>query len=93
MTTTEQDETAERTHKLIESVRRRRGFGTRGGAEISRHGEWGVPGCNTEDGPRRKIIDSAFKMTEQLVGASTQLAEKVVKVASSAPKSVRDSSK
>jgi hypothetical protein len=31
------------------------------------------------DGPRQKIIDSAFKMTEELVGASTQLAEKVVK--------------
>ena len=32
------------------------------------------------DGPRRKIIDSAFKMTEQLVGASNQLAQRVVKV-------------
>ena len=31
-----------------------------------------------EDGPRRKIIDSAFKMTEQLVGASNQLAQRVV---------------
>lgn len=34
----------------------------------------------SEDGPRRKIIDSAFKMTEQLVGASNQLARRVVKV-------------
>ena len=33
-----------------------------------------------EDGPRRKIIDSAFKMTEQLVGASNQLARRIVKV-------------
>ncbi|HZM57045.1 MAG TPA: hypothetical protein VFC03_18670, partial [Acidimicrobiales bacterium] len=33
-----------------------------------------------EGGPRQKIIDSAFKMTEQLVGTSTQLAEKIVKV-------------
>ncbi len=31
------------------------------------------------DGPRQKIIDSAFKMTEELVGTSTQLAQKVVK--------------
>lgn len=30
-----------------------------------------------EDGPRRKIIDSAFKMTEQLVGTWTQVAEKI----------------
>ncbi len=34
----------------------------------------------SEDGPRRKIIDSAFKMTEQLVGASNELARNVVKV-------------
>jgi hypothetical protein len=34
----------------------------------------------SEDRPRRKIIDSAFKMTEQLVGASNQLARRVVKV-------------
>ncbi|MGZ8752853.1 MAG: hypothetical protein ACXW1S_07715, partial [Acidimicrobiia bacterium] len=33
-----------------------------------------------EDGPRRKIIDSAFKMTEQLVGASNQFARNIVKV-------------
>lgn len=32
------------------------------------------------DGPRRKIIDSAFKMTEQLVGASNQLAQRIVTV-------------
>ena len=34
-----------------------------------------------EDGPWRKIIDSAFRMTEQLVGASNQLAQKLVKAA------------
>lgn len=33
----------------------------------------------SEDGPRRKIIDSAFKMTEELVGASTNLTEKIMK--------------
>jgi hypothetical protein len=38
----------------------------------------------SEDGPRRKIIDSAFKMTEQLVGASNQLARRVVKVTENA---------
>jgi hypothetical protein len=31
-----------------------------------------------EDGPRRRIIDAAFKMTEQLVGASNQLALNIV---------------
>ena len=34
----------------------------------------------SEDGPRRKIIDSAFKMTEQLVGTSNEFAQRVVKV-------------
>lgn len=33
-----------------------------------------------EDGPRRKIIDSAFKMVEQLVGASNKLTTDIVKV-------------
>ncbi|MFZ4519592.1 MAG: hypothetical protein ACOYOP_14475 [Microthrixaceae bacterium] len=33
-----------------------------------------------EDGPRRRIIDAAFKMTEQLVGASNQLALNIVDV-------------
>ena len=32
------------------------------------------------DGPRRKIIDSAFKMTEQLVSASTGFAKNVLEV-------------
>ena len=44
----------------------------------------GVIADLTEDGPRRKIIDSAFRMTEQLVGASNQLATNVVKVTESA---------
>ena len=34
----------------------------------------------SEDGPRRKIIDSAFKMTEQLVNASNKLARTIVAV-------------
>ena len=38
------------------------------------------PDVSAEDGPRQKIIDSAFKMTEQLVGNSTQLAGKIVKL-------------
>jgi len=36
------------------------------------------PDVSADNGPRQKIIDSAFKMTEQLVGTSTQLAEKIV---------------
>jgi len=37
------------------------------------------PDVRADNGPRQQIIDSAFKMTEELVRASTQLAEKIVK--------------
>lgn len=43
-----------------------------------------VPG-DGDDGPRARIIDAAFKMTQDLVGASTQLAENIVKAARSEP--------
>ncbi|HUK72513.1 MAG TPA: hypothetical protein VLW50_27725 [Streptosporangiaceae bacterium] len=38
----------------------------------------------SEDGPRRKVIDSAFKMTEQLVGSWNLVAEKILKATSEA---------
>ncbi len=38
----------------------------------------------SEDGPRRKIIESAFKMAEQLLGASNQIAQKLVTATSEA---------
>ncbi|MGE5285745.1 MAG: hypothetical protein ACM3ML_00785 [Micromonosporaceae bacterium] len=38
----------------------------------------------SEDGPRRKVIDSAFKMTEQLVGSWNHVAEKILKATSDA---------
>jgi hypothetical protein len=38
----------------------------------------------SQDGPRRKVIDSAFKMTEQLLGTTNELARKVVAAGSSA---------
>ena len=37
------------------------------------------PDVRADNGPRQQIIDSAFKMIEELVGTSTQLAEKIVK--------------
>jgi hypothetical protein len=42
------------------------------------------PDVGADNGARQRIIDSAFKMTEQLVGASTQLAEKIVKASQDA---------
>jgi hypothetical protein len=38
------------------------------------------PDVSRDGGPRRKIIDSVFKMTEELVGASNKFAQKMVKV-------------
>ena len=38
------------------------------------------PRLGGDDGPRRKIIDSAFKMTEQLVAASTRMAQNILAV-------------
>ena len=39
-----------------------------------------LPDIGEDGGPRQQIIDSAFKMTEQLVGTSNELAHRVVKV-------------
>ena len=50
----------------------------------------------SEDGPRRKVIDSAFHMTEQVVRTWTQAAEKIVKATGDAlaqPKSTSGPSK
>jgi ABC-type transporter Mla subunit MlaD len=37
------------------------------------------PDVTADAGPRKRIIDSAFKMTEQLVGTSTDLAQQLVR--------------
>jgi hypothetical protein len=44
------------------------------------------PDVAGDGGSRQKIIDSAFKMTEQMVGASNQLAQRIVKVSETAPR-------
>ena len=38
------------------------------------------PHLGADEGPRRKIIDSAFKMTEQLVSTSSRLAQNILEV-------------
>jgi hypothetical protein len=42
------------------------------------------PDLSQDEGPRRKIIDSAFKMVENLVGTSNKLAENVLQVSAKA---------
>jgi hypothetical protein len=42
------------------------------------------PDASADNGPRRRIVDSAFKMTGQLVGAANELAQRIVKVTENA---------
>jgi hypothetical protein len=37
-----------------------------------------LPHLDGDDGPRRKVIDSAFKMTEQLVAAPNRLVQNIL---------------
>ena len=61
--------------RLIESIER----AERASLEAVRHFldtvDGVFPHLGADDGPRRKIIDSAFKMTEQLVATSTEAAQ------------------
>lgn len=43
-----------------------------------------IPDVGGEDGRRKNVIDSAFKMTEQLVGTWTDMARHLVKVSQDA---------
>lgn len=68
----------EGTSRIIESVR----GAEESALEAARKFADTVNGVFTEptkDGPRRQIIDSIFKMTEQPVEASTRLAQEIVK--------------
>jgi len=42
------------------------------------------PHTGTDGGTRQKIIDSAFKMTEELIGTSNDLVQRLVKIGSDA---------
>lgn len=42
------------------------------------------PDVGADDGPRKKIIDSAFQMTEQLAGTWSEVAQRIVKVSQNA---------
>lgn len=45
-----------------------------------------VPDLGAEDGPRKKIIDSAFKMTEQLVATANDVARQLMNALSGSEK-------
>ena len=85
MTSTEQVKMAERTAHVIESVRQTTEPALEAVRDFMDTVNDVFPDLG-EDGPRRKIIDSAFEMTEKLVGLSTRFAEQVVKESGTAPK-------
>ena len=73
MSTTEQSRTVER---IIESGREAEEFALEAVRKFLDTVDGVLPDVG-QDGLRRKIIDSAFEMTEQLVGTWTQFAEKI----------------
>ena len=79
----EQVSPIERGSELSEEVPKSLESGQRAAIEAVRKFVDTVDGVfpdTSEDGPRRKIIDSAFKMVEQLVGASNDFAKRIAKV-------------
>jgi hypothetical protein len=79
MTKTEQTAQDDGARRLIDSVEDAEQSALEAVRKFLDTVDGAFPGAS-DDGPRRRIIDSAFKMTEQLVGASNQLARRVVKI-------------
>ena len=90
MVSTERERVVESTNRIIESVRDAEELALVAVRKFVDTVNGILPDVR-DDAPRRKIIDSAVKMTEHLVGASTDLAEKIVSAASDAwPQPQRD---
>ncbi|MGO8873525.1 MAG: hypothetical protein ACLQPH_19390 [Acidimicrobiales bacterium] len=79
MTGTETEARGDGAERIIESIQDAEGSALEAVRKFVDTVNGVFPDINSEDSPRRKIIDSAFRMTEQLVGASNQLAQRVVK--------------
>ena len=83
MTNAEQGGVAERASQIVESGRQAEEFAIEAVRKFVDTVDSIFPE-GSEDGPRRKVIDSAFKMAEQLVGSWNQFAEKILKTTSDA---------
>ena len=81
MTKTEQDTSATR---ILESVQEAEQSAFEAVRRFVDTVDGAFPDLSNDDGPRRKIIDSAFKMVENLVGTSNKLAENVLQVSTQA---------
>ncbi|MBF6556403.1 MAG: hypothetical protein IVW52_09560 [Acidimicrobiales bacterium] len=82
MTTTETK--ADGTDRIIESVQDAENSALEAVRRFLDTVNGVFPDLSADGGPRKKIIDSAFKMTEQLVGTSTHFAQRMVKVGQNA---------
>jgi hypothetical protein len=83
MVSTERDRIVESTNRIIDSVREAEELALEAVRKFVDTVNGILPDVR-DDAPRRKIIDSAVKMTETLVGASSELAQKIVTAASDA---------
>jgi hypothetical protein len=83
MMSTDRDRVVESTNRLIGSVRDAEEVALEAVRKFVDTVNGILPDVR-DDAPRRKIIDSAVKMTEALVGASTDLAQKIVTASSDA---------
>ena len=83
MISTERDRFVESTNRIIDSVRDAEELALEAVRKFVDTVNGILPDVR-DDAPRRKIIDSAVKMTEMLVGASSELAQKIVTAASDA---------
>jgi hypothetical protein len=83
MTSSEQGGITEGTSKIIESAREAEESALEAVRKFLDTVDSVFPDVGW-DRPRRKVIDSAFEMTEQLVGSWNQVTEKVLKAISDA---------
>ncbi len=79
MTTATKNATPDNAAKLIDSIEDAETTSLEAVRKFLDTVNGAFPDVN-EEGPRRKIIDSAFKMVEQLIGASNDVARSMVRV-------------
>ncbi|MGO9344083.1 MAG: hypothetical protein ACLP6E_16465 [Acidimicrobiales bacterium] len=83
-------QTKEKDSRLIDSIEHAEQVSLKAVRSFVESVDDAFPHLGGDDSPRRRIIGSAFKMTEELVGAANRLAQEVLDVTET---TVRDSEK
>ena len=73
-------QTKERDTRLIDSIEHAEQVSLKAVRSFVESVDDAFPHMGGDDSSRRRIIDSAFKMTEELVGAANRLAQNVLDV-------------